>query len=180
MTQLQRKPRRTLGLSLAILTSVFLFSLLPLMQAARLLTLRARLTQIEGTPQPVASGIDYLVGSETEVWIRAALGIVFLGIALLAWRGKPAGIQKTMTIAIVVLTLITIGFTIVPLIARPTLEAGLNSGQPVTAAWLASQLCAAILIPLYALWYLHRAPARAFYRGYYLPNPAESMPSKPP
>jgi hypothetical protein len=27
-----------------------------------------------------------------------------------------------------------------------------------------------VVLPLYVVWYLNRAPSRAFYRGYYLPE----------
>jgi hypothetical protein len=36
---------------------------------------------------------------------------------------------------------------------------------------LASRALLTLLVPLYVLWYMNRAPARAFYRGCYLAEP---------
>jgi cytochrome bd-type quinol oxidase subunit 2 len=172
------KPGRTLGLSLAIIASVILFSILPLMQVGTVLLLRARFEAASLTVDeqnqniaPLAVGGSYTGVDESALIVQTVLGVAFLGIAFFAWRGKPAWIRFVMLASVVVLTLVTVGFSILPLLSQPDINQGFDSGAGIRDVLLSGRLLLSILVALYVVWYVNRGPARAYYRGYYLPNP---------
>lgn len=172
------KPGRTLGLSLAIIASVILFSILPLMQVGTVLLLRARFEAASLTVDeqnqniaPLAVGGSYTGVDESALVIQTLLGIVFLVIAFFAWRGKPQWIRFAMLASVVVLTLVTIGFSLIPLVTQPDMSQGFDSGTGIRDVLLSGRLLLSILVALYVVWYVNRGPARAYYRGYYLPSP---------
>lgn len=172
------KPGRTFGLSLAILASVMLFSLLPLMQVSMVLIVQYRITQMVADPlpdaqdvQPIAVGGDFTGVSDATLFLQTLLGVAFLLVAVFAWMGHPSFIRYVMIAAVCGLTLMTLITSVLPLVSQPTLQAGLDSGAEIARSLLAGRILLAILVPLYVLWYMNRAPARAFYRGYYLAVP---------
>lgn len=173
-----RKPGRTLGLSLAILASVMLFTIFPLMQVATIAIIRYRLqsasVNVPGESEavsPVAVGSAFAGVNDLSLWIQLFFGIIFLVIAVCAWRGRPSWIRFVMLAAVVVLTLVTIGLSLAPLITDPSLEQGIDSGAAVRSVLLSGRMLLSILVALYVVWYVNRGPARAYYRGYYLAAP---------
>ena len=174
------KPGRTFGVSLAIAASVLLFTILPLMQVAMVLLVQYRLhQQPPSLPlgseelQPIAVGGDFTGVADSALVLQTALGLAFLVIAIFAWIGRPPFVRYLMIAAVVGLTLLTLLSSVLPLVSQPDLQSGIDSGAGVARSLLASRALLTILIPLYVLWYMNRAPARAFYRGYYLPEPEQ-------
>jgi hypothetical protein len=175
------RPGRTLGVSLAILASVMLFSVFPLLQLAMLLIINFRFRNVdlpvpgqEGTVAPIAVGGDFTGVANEVVVIQAVIGVVYLVIAFFAWRGRPRWIRFAMLAAVVAMTLVTVAFSISPLFTQPDLSQGIDSGEALRRTLLSSQLVISILVALYVVWYMNRGPARAYYRGYYLPDPDET------
>jgi hypothetical protein len=103
----------------------------------------------------------------------------FLVIALFAWRGRPASIRFVMLGAVLVMTLITLLATISQTTADQGMPEGVSSLDGLAVSILCGQLGMSILVSLYVIWYLNRGPARAFYRGYYLPDPDQARESEP-
>ncbi len=174
------RPPRTVGLSLAILASGMLFSVLPLLQMMLLLLLRYRFSRIDlAAPgqadgvAPLAVGGDFIGIDSSIVTLQTLMGIVFLGIAVLAWRGRPAWIRFAMLAAVLILTLVTVALSIAPLFAQPNPAQGFDSGDALRRTLLSGRLLLSIFVALYVVWYINRGPARAFYRGYYLADPRE-------
>ncbi len=172
------KPGRTVGLSLAILASAMLFSILPLTQVALVLGIRYKVQQAslpvpgETSPiTPVASGGDFIGVPDLNLAVQAIFAVVFLGIAICAWIGRPRWIRLAMWVSVVVLTLITAALTIVPMLAQPDLSQGIDSGTAIAQTLLSGRLLFSLLVALYVVWYMNRGPARAYYRGYYLDDP---------
>jgi hypothetical protein len=168
------RPPRTFGLSLAILVSVLLYSVLPLMQGGAVLLLEWRLRQAEaeletgGTPMDAFDvGGDFTGLPDALVAFQIVSGVFFLLIAFLAWRGRPRRIRWVMLAAVVALTVINIASSLSALNAQIDLNAGLDSGADAAASLVITRLLFTILVPLYVIWYMNRAPARAFYRGSY-------------
>lgn len=171
------KPPRPLGLSLAILASMMLYSLLPLLQVAMVLIVQLRLQSIPltipgegGDIAPLAVGGDFTGMSSGGLILQSVLALLFLGIAILAWRGRPAWIRGVMIAAVLGLLGFTTAATTLALLTPSTLETGFDSGEPLRQSLQWSKLLLSALIALYVLWYINRGPARAFYRGYYLPE----------
>jgi hypothetical protein len=54
-------------------------------------------------------------------------------------------------------------------VAGPSPQAGLTSGDAFFSALDTGRIVIGVLVFLYVYWYMNRAPARAYYRGYYLP-----------
>lgn len=168
------KPPRTLGISLAILVSVMLFTVIPLLQVAIVLIFEARTRSIDmaaltGDPDgvlPIATGTSIGGASSAFLIVQALLGVVFLVIAVFAWRGRPTSIRSVLLIAVVILTGFYVWDTFSALFI-PATAATLDAGAGTARALQWLRLGANLLLPLYVLWYMNRAPARAFYRGSY-------------
>ncbi|MBE2182769.1 MAG: hypothetical protein IAE89_05020 [Anaerolineae bacterium] len=167
-------PTRTFGLSLAIIASVMLFSILPLMQAGWVLMIEARiqssmgmLPQTSETPETeaIATGGNLIGASNVGLLIQIVLAIVFLIIAVMAWRGRPPQIRWIMLAAVLALTGISLWQSISTAIAPVDPGQGIDSGAAITRQMACGAVALQTLIPLYVLWYMNRAPARAFYRG---------------
>ncbi len=173
------RPPRTLGLSLALVTSVILFTILPLFQVFFISAIQYRVGQIdvpvgEEDVSPVAYGTEFVNTDNLLLIAQVVIGLIFLVIAIMAWRGRPPQIRWVLMGAVILLTLLTTITTFLPLIAPQELQYGIDSGRSFEQTLLLSRLCFTIFIPLYVLWYLNRAPARAFFRGYYLPQPEQT------
>lgn len=169
------KPPRTLGVSLAILASVMLFTVLPLLQVAAPVLIQYRLSQVDlplpdgmGTVRPVAVGGELEGGSNGATLFQLGSSALFLVIAIGAWLGRPRWIRGVMLAAVLILLTVTVITSIATLNAPPDINSGLDSGQSLTASLIYARLGVSGLVTLYVLWYLNRGPARAFYRGYYL------------
>jgi hypothetical protein len=172
------RPPRTFGISFAILAATCLFSCLPLTQSAVLLSLATRQTidflpppQEENTFTPSAVGSDLLGLDMPRLYIQAIIAVGFLIIALFAWRGKPSIIRPVFIGLVLLLTVGNFALLISQLTAPQNLSTGLDSGAALETSVNISNLCLTLAIPLYVVWYMSRGPARAFYRGYYLPEP---------
>ncbi len=156
MTRLPRHARvyRPLGLSIAILATAVIYGLFPLGEVYFL-------HRIEATAADtyLVSGVD--VGD----WniIQGIYGVCILVACVLAWWGRPRQIRFVLVLLLIVIT---------PVNLYRILEAWTSSvdpifggqGQEVDRAILLCQFPAMLLLPPYAIWYLNRAPARAFYR----------------
>ena len=174
------KPGRPLGLSIAIIVSFMLFSMLPLAQVAFVLLLQHQFAAIDFMTQGGAVGGELQIGTINLV-APAISGFIFLVVSVLAWRGKPRGIRLIFAVAVILITLMVIGLTALSLGTPPTLEQGLDSGADLGNTLLRTRAVVSILVALYVIWYVNRGPARAFYRGYYLPDPqADSSPDNTP
>jgi len=168
------KPGRTLGLSLAIIISVALFSLLPIAQVIFYLSLQQQFQAIEFLESGGAIGGSMPIVSNVSLIIPVVNGIIFLIIAGFAWRGKPQSIRFIFVGAVVFITLTTVILTVSALQPPPDLSQGIDSGGDLSRSLLTARLVMSVLVALYVIWYVNRGPARAFYRGYYLPDPADA------
>jgi hypothetical protein len=167
---MQERPGRPLGLSLAIIISVMLFSILPIGQIIFFLVLRQRFQNMEFLEGGGAIGGDMHFSDAALLW-QFISGVVFLAIAIFAWRGKPSSMRYVLIAAVLILTTVTIAATLISLNSVPDVQSGIDSGGSVQDSLLRARLVVTALVSLYVMWYVNRGPARAFYRGYYLPSP---------
>ncbi|MCA9909718.1 MAG: hypothetical protein KC519_13770 [Anaerolineae bacterium] len=175
------KPPRTLGIAIAIIASVCLFSCLPLLQVVMFVAVRGNLaTELVPleTGGTAAFGGCVLNASDERLILQAGLALIFLIIAAVAWRGKPPIIRFVLVAAVLLLSAGNIVLLISTLATPQTLQTGIDSGETVTRSLATMQLLITVLIPLYVVWYMNRGPARAFFRGYYLKEPARTTPAK--
>lgn len=188
MPSTAEKPGRPFGVSLAIFVSVLVFSVVPLLQIGIILLIEHRVNQIsqdfsinlpgqEGEIEAFATGGNFRGVSDDRLIAQGVLAVLFLGIACFAWRGRPSMMRYVLVFAVLLLTLITLGLTILPILQQEQRGAGQSGGS---LDWLFSSLAcghivSVIFVPVYVVWYLNRGPARAFYRGYYLPDPEDSQ-----
>lgn len=180
-SQTESKPGRTLGISLAILASVMLFSIFPFLQLAMLAIINNRLQFVdlsvpgqEDGVVPLAVGGDITGIAGAGLVVQAAFGVAYLVIAFLAWRGRPSWIRFAMIGFVVVMTVLTIVLSLTPLISQPELTQGIDSGEALRRVLLSGQLLLSVLVALYVVWYMNRGPARAYFRGHYLSDPHET------
>jgi hypothetical protein len=168
------KPGRPLGLSLAIVLSAMLYALLPGVLLGYRLYVAERIGRIDSPVEfegevfsALASGGSFEV-SAAEVVIQGGAILVFLIVALLAWRGGGRPWTRPLfTGTVLAYGGLTAFVTLRDLLAPFDFNEGLSSLDTLSAQGLWSVVVATVLIPLYVLWYVNRAPARAFYRGAY-------------
>ncbi len=177
--QSMSKPPRPLGLSLALLSSVFLFSCIPLFLFVYNLQVQEYfrnrdfgITSPDGAPvEPFFAGSDSSLYDTEQFVPQAVFSAFFLVLAWFAWRGRPAWTRGAIVLAIVALMLYHAVDILIPLLSPPGPTLAFDSGEGVGVSLQWGRLLLTLLIPLYSIWYMNRGPARAFYRGYYLPEP---------
>lgn len=188
MTQdstIRQRPRRPLGLSLAIIASALLFSILPLLQVGFVGLIQSRFAALGSTEvtypdgqtvTPLASGVEVEIVNPTALIIQVVVSLVFLTIAVMTWVGRPRQIRYIFLAAVLTLAGLSIMTLIIQVLNPPTLQTtGLSSGDDVGQRLRWSEILVSVLVPLYVVWYVNRAPARAFFRGYYLEDERTSQ-----
>ena len=176
----QEKPGRPFGVTLAIFASVIVFSLIPLGQFAMFLTVREFLGD-QSDAFTIPYGDEEVAVGETggsledvfdnsQIVLQLGLSLGFLVIAFFAWRGKPAFMRYVFMGTVLLVTIINLGLVILPMLDS-TPQASGGSLDGFFASLQCGQIALIILVPIYVVWYLNRGPARAFYRGHYLPAP---------
>ena len=165
------KPKRPFGVSLALFISFLLFTVLPLMEVGFIITVDNMMVYDEVG----RSGIN-IVGMDRfrqTMMLQALMAVGFCVLTVIAWVGRPSIIRQIFSGAVGLTGILTIATQILPrLSAAPT---ALDSSRDVAQPVLIFYLIMTILITLYSVWYLNRWAARAFYRGYYLPEDIEEM-----
>jgi hypothetical protein len=143
---------RPLGISIAILSTLIMYALYPLIYVyPAVWSLFTRRN----------SGIDFIGGTWGVLGVIIAAFVLVASIA--AWIGRPTGVR--MIYILLVWTAAAVQFAKqIPALNPP--QAGVPSVGTDFQAPPIYFLCLGILnflIPLYVTWYLNRAPARAFY-----------------
>lgn len=177
------RPPRPLGVSLAIITSILLFSVLPLIQVGLVMVVQQHFASLdfpEGGPQPVAVGGDFLGVAPMTLIVQSALALAFLGLAAMTWRGRPGRIRFIFVGTVVLLTIVKIAVQLVQALQAQALTQGISSLDSLAAAFGRIQSGFEVLVMLYVVWYMNRGPARAFYRGHFLDTPPASSASSAP
>lgn len=173
---MNQKPRRPFGVSLAILASVLLFTVIPMLQVGMILLVEHHFRNLDNTitlPSGETlegfSGGDFRGGiTDERLILQTVMGVGFLVVAALAWYGKPPQMRYVMLLSVLILTAISLGLTIIPSLLDESSPTSGGSLDSLIAPLRCFQLSITLLVPVYVVWYLNRAPARAFYRGYYL------------
>src|SRR6185369_13422126 len=111
-----QRPPRPFGVTLAIIASLLLFTVFPLMEVGMLLSVRLHFANVtfEGDgPQPFAMGADFLGIPDSTIFLQAVLALIFLVIAIFAWRGRPSFMRYILMAACAGLTLYSIATIVV-------------------------------------------------------------------
>ena len=166
-----QKPKRPFGVSLAIVICLLIFVVLPLLEVLFIISVDNMMVFDEvGRSGINVIGMDKF--RQQMIW-QVALAIGFLILIIIAWIGRPPIIRLIFSGAVGLMGLLTVLAQIIPrLTATPTV---MDSSRDVNQPILIFYLVITILITLYSVWYLNRWAARAFYRGYYLPEDIEEM-----
>jgi hypothetical protein len=152
---------------------MLLFGILPLTQLSIPLIIQSRMAQIDlGTGEgPVFAGGNFEGVSDIQSFIQFLFTVIFIGVCIAAWIGRPPRIRIIMTAGVILSTALQFLFVIIPRLAtQPDFQQGITSGDGLIRAATLIQFVISMLVSLYVVWYLNRAPARAFFRGYYLPD----------
>lgn len=158
-----------------------LYSLLPLLQVVMVLIVQLRLQSMQliipdenGGIAPLAVGGDFTGVASGGLILQTLLAFFFFGVAVAAWRGKRRWARGVLIASVIGLLGFTVAATVPALLTPQTLETGFDSGEPLRQSVQWGRLLLSSLIALYVLWYVNRGPARAFYRGYYLPDTSKT------
>jgi hypothetical protein len=168
--------RRPLGLSLAIISAAIFYGVGSLVDVYILRRMDA-----------VASQSYLMGGVEMPTWtvIEGLLGGIMLIACILSWWGHPPQIRFFLMGLLLLLAGINM-YRIIDTWLTPLDPIFGGQSQEAVRASLRCRLPINVGVPLYVLWYLDRAPARAFYRRIPLdslasssPAPAANTPSNP-
>lgn len=178
----QAKPGRTLGISLAIIVSFMIYSLIPIIMMSYVLVIKTRFSDvqiIQGTNMAAVLGGSMGITSVTtlELLLWGIPALIYLFIAILCWIGKPKVMRFIMIGAVLFLFVWYSGLSLFRLrLENQFLEVTNGIAAPsILAPLFRLGFIGAFLVTLYILWYMNRGPARAFFRGYYLPDSEEKM-----
>lgn len=170
-----KRPGRPFGVAIAIAAGIFVFGLLPLLQIGMALTVRQHFLNRSTSADLLASGANFIGGVTGEqMLLQAVLALAFLVIAVFAWRGRPPMMRFIYVGAVVALTGVKLVAVIAQTFNTPDIQTGISSGDDLFRSVAVGQWVLEFLVMLYVVWYLNRGPARAFFRGYYLPLPAQA------
>lgn len=167
----QQKPKRPFGLSLAIIASILLFTILPLLEIVFILSVN----DMMAFDTVGRSGMD-VVGIESyqqQMILQGLFALGFLIIGILSWIGRPSKMRYLLSASILGISLLTIFQQILPRLNSigTSLDASREVNQPI----ITFHLILTILITIYSVWYINRWASRAFYRGYYLQGDIDAM-----
>jgi hypothetical protein len=168
----EQRPQRPPGLSLALIAMALVFGVLPLLQTAavglvalRLADMQARL-EADGVA-PIAMGGEFLGVSPVGLAVQTAAALGFLALTAVAWRGGWPPVRLLISGAVLLFYALTLASTLPAQFAPPNPAAGFDAGQGAAQSLNQARLVVTTLIVLYAVWYMNRAPARAFFNGRY-------------
>jgi len=145
---------RPLGLTLALLATAALYGAVPLMEVYFL-----HRVEIATENAFLLGGVDI----SAWTWVEGGFGVIVLIVCALAWWGRPHQVRYVL----VGLLLISTGVNLYRIIEAWTSSVDpLFGGQAQSAlrGYLRCQLPLMIIVPLYVIWYINRAPARAFFK----------------
>ncbi len=165
-TNSQSKPKRPFGVSLAILTGVTVFAILPLLITVLFIYLNNRV-YLEGDGS--FSGLTFLGLSTPSVGTYTAAAILFLGVAFFAWRGRPAAMRFIFPLAVFIMAILM--SVLVGVAGSSTgFQAGIDSAETARQVFREGYVIVILLVVVYISWFFNRWSARAYYRGYYTPE----------
>lgn len=162
------KPMRSFGLSIAIISSVLLFTGVPFFQLAIFMLVSRPMYEDSG----IVTGVNVGVIDQGQLFLQVLLASGFFIIALFGWNGRPAGIRRVLSFSVIGMTVYNISFILLPaILSTPNVTvSGIDSSFELSRQLRIGQLVSSLLVTVYVVWYLNRWPARAFFRGYYLPE----------
>ena len=145
---------RPLGVSLAILATAVMYGLMPLGEIYFLQRINA-----------TAADTYLLGGVEIDTWtiMQGVYGGLILLACMLAWWGRPRQIRFVLIGLLLLITPVNL-YRIVEAWTSSIDPIFGGQGQEADRVFLLCQFPAMLLLPPYVIWYLNRAPARAFYR----------------
>ncbi len=146
--------RRPPGVTLAIVAVALLYGVRPLVEIA--LWSRLDATAEEAL---LPGGVEIT----TWAWVEGIFGAAMLVLCALTWRGRPAWIRWGLIGAMLTLTAINLARIVQAWGAEPDPIFG-GQLQSTLRSVLLCQLPMMVLVPLYVVWFLNRAPARAFFQ----------------
>lgn len=154
----QNTCHRPLGLALAIIGAGLLYGVYPVLPLALLLWSQSEQRLV---------GVDFIGGPLG--YIIMTLGILVIVACIAAWRGRPRQIRAAL-IGLLWLTTAAHLYRLYGIAETGTFDGGVVGGNITVGGVSTSsipftviQTVVLVLIPLYATWYMNRAPARRFY-----------------
>jgi hypothetical protein len=149
-----RKQTRPYGVTITLILAILMYGIMPIMLDLGPLILST------------LSGRSFSVNYEggTAPGLMTAFGVAVIIASVVALTGRPPWIRWAVLGIIWLETAVMLIRTIGSLNAQPITPGGQVGGtftpQPSSVIL---QLVLLIIIPVYLTWYLHRAPARAFF-----------------
>ncbi len=164
------RPRRTLGISLALLMTTIFYTVIPLIQVGFTAYIRYRTYRsgvlVGASFDSIGGALGIISVTNGDLLARAVPALIYLIVAILGLRGKPSIVRHLVVGGAIVLPL-WYGLLIYLQLLEDR-QLGVMSSNTLAVLLQNSYLVMSVLATLYTVWYMNRAPARAFYRGYFI------------
>jgi hypothetical protein len=171
---LSPQPRRPFGVIMALMSGVFVFSVIPLLMIGTILYLA---TYVQSDASGGMSGLEFTDMTYQPLLLPGIAALVYLLVAIWAWRGKPSTVRFIFPLITAFYCVVTWSLLTTP---SPVAEQAVDSSSEF--AEIASQvyLIAMVGVTVYIAWFMNRWSARAFYRGYYTKRDLDLLQSNQP
>jgi hypothetical protein len=148
--EIDDRPFRTLGLSLAIIAVFFLLGFVPLVPVIFIGVLA-----LEGHPTTPSDG---------EYWLGPVFAVALIITCVLAWIGRPRRAGLYFQVATVFATLVAV-YDALHGAAIISFNTGIGGGNLDNFFRTAANclLPIRLIVLAYTIWYVNRTPARVFY-----------------
>ncbi len=119
--------------------------------------------QIGGSGDTIGGALGIVSITNVQFLLRGVPALLYVGVAVMAWRGRPAWARYVISVSVVLLWLYG---AVLRLLQERTFSAAGGLSSDGVLRWLQSiDFVVSALVVVYVVWYMNRAPARAFYRG---------------
>ncbi|MFZ4828393.1 MAG: hypothetical protein ACOYLB_13655 [Phototrophicaceae bacterium] len=168
---MNKKPPRTLGINLAIILSVLFFTAFPFIHTGYSLILQDHMRDSQvlvGSNFNLAPPIPSITeNAYVNLVFEIFIPLGFFALCAITWIGKPTYIRHIFSVGVVwMMVRMWLRLYVIQEDGALFISNGFIHTLQTAYAIFSS------LVGVYVLWYINRAPARAFFRGYYLQEPS--------
>lgn len=168
------RPRRPFGVSLAILLSLMIFVVIPMVVVIFFAASSGILYRIESEAMSGINVVGVSLTSFTGVIIVSTL-VLILGVA--AWRVRSEWVRRLFSLVVLGAGVIGSVSLLQSALTGPSLESGIDSATEIARNNTIIIIVVLALVTAFSVWMMQRWSAKAFYRGYYTQDDLERIDS---
>ncbi|MAU11002.1 MAG: hypothetical protein CL607_14365 [Anaerolineaceae bacterium] len=158
------KPHRPFGVSLAILLSLMIFVLIPMVLVVFFVASNDVFYRIESQAM---AGVD-INGMDPQSFIVASIvAAVVLVLGLAAWRVRSEWIRRFYSASVLIAGILATAALVLSVQTGSDLQNGIDSMTQAARDNVAIFVIVIVAVTAFIVWMMQRWSAKAFYRGHY-------------